>query len=670
MLPKSYVLQKKSDGYSNSTSLDVIKSYFKKYYNIKNFKDSLSGSTISKVNETKQTWRSNLMTGNFFMMDTLIHMNIMPSFPLMAITKYNEVILKSFDELKKEKAKVNFTYKSNPPSGYYKYSNMFHPQSYKYTSDYFSGFGKLIMQDIENSGTYSCIYTQRDIALAASKGTDIAQGEAGAIVSTGLVNTVNTHDKYVEAAIHNSSKLLQLSSILGKLKLIGYQNNFYPTMLVNVETQEQDSANNGLYIIDTIEYSFYQGDSAIETTLYVTRDNYNHVENGNPTNKKENLNISKLTIGKVASGCRNCRTIIAFLHGLLNGDEKAQICNYLTSIKYNMLTNFNIEGQTINLNSKLEAVNSMKLAGNAIINAIISRIIPAPYDELLKNIALNPSMMGNFWQIIVQFIPEDYRDALYEFIGLIQDIESLLKEIFDENSKIVTAQLVSEEYYDKYKISVDENSDGNITVNIGENMDTDNINQEIQDITTTMENNTSGADLPFPILDLTDSEKLLDKDQLTDLIADKVVEELTDKGYLEGIDNMKDILLGNDPMDFNTIDKINENVGTILYSRFWGAFTDLTQLTDFYILNGFKDKYKSVWTTKLVDATGGKRLYFAVPQKEKNLKFFINSSRVMLDNVETQLGFYDIYGNPIIYNIYYTDTKYNSNSVLFECRRV
>ena len=97
--------------------------------------------------------------------------------------------------------------------------------------------------------------------------------------------------------------------------------------------------------------------------------------------------------------------------------------------------------------------------------------------------------------------------------------------------------------------------------------------------------------------------------------------------------------------------------------------TALAQLTSFYITKGYKDKYRTLPCTKLISAAKNARLYFACPQSEAGIKFYINSKRVTLDNFPIDLGYTDIYGNKILYNVYYTTTGYNSNSTMLEIRQ-
>jgi prepilin-type N-terminal cleavage/methylation domain-containing protein len=66
---------------------------------------------------------------------------------------------------------------------------------------------------------------------------------------------------------------------------------------------------------------------------------------------------------------------------------------------------------------------------------------------------------------------------------------------------------------------------------------------------------------------------------------------------------------------------------------------------------------------------GNARLYFACPQSEKNVKFYINSKRMELDKFPINLGYTDVYGNIIPYYVYFTTTGYNSNSTVMEIRQ-
>ena len=273
------------------------------------------------------------------------------------------------------------------------------------------------------------------------------------------------------------------------------------------------------------------------------------------------------------------------------------------------------------------------------------------------------------------------------------------------------------------------------------------IENRLNEIFEEFENNTTGLDIPFPIVELTEEQQLIPMNELRDLVATETIENLTDLGYMEGVDTnkFKEILEGKMPIDFDIINQINENAGSRLNYRYWGTYgasnnalyawavednlvytksaelskysrlynndaspyegvnfklenendkyfityTDilgevfvaerneqedvnsdaLTQLTDFFIKKGYKDRYRTIPCTKLVSATKNARLYFACPQSEENLKFYINSKRVILKSFTIDLGFRTPLGVKILYNVYYTETGYNSNSTMLEIRQ-
>ena len=95
----------------------------------------------------------------------------------------------------------------------------------------------------------------------------------------------------------------------------------------------------------------------------------------------------------------------------------------------------------------------------------------------------------------------------------------------------------------------------------------------------------------------------------------------------------------------------------------------MEELTSFKIKKSFKDMYRRLPCTKLISATDNSCIYFACPNREIDLKFYINSRRVELPWFDTDLGYADMWGKAITYRVYYTETGYNSNSVMFEVKQ-
>ena len=94
------------------------------------------------------------------------------------------------------------------------------------------------------------------------------------------------------------------------------------------------------------------------------------------------------------------------------------------------------------------------------------------------------------------------------------------------------------------------------------------------------------------------------------------------------------------------------------------------ELLGFIITQGFSDKYRTVNCTKRISAKAGKRIFVALPASEKAVKFYINSERVIMNEMELEdIGYFTSAGKPIPYTIYYTTDGYNSNSVTLELRK-
>ena len=212
-------------------------------------------------------------------------------------------------------------------------------------------------------------------------------------------------------------------------------------------------------------------------------------------------------------------------------------------------------------------------------------------------------------------------------------------------------------------------------------------------------------DLPIPSVDLDDSDIIKPSDEVKNIVIDKVVDDLIDKGYVydndyvsdaeesgttvyimkaDGTtitgtearntmlssDNLKDILRGDVPFDTISASRIRKAVGDELKIRHWGTFTSEDELLEWIITQGFSDKYRTVNATKRMTVRGGKRIYVALPTSEKNVKFYINSERVIMNELKLEgIGYYTANNRLIPYTIYYTTEGYNSNNVTVELRK-
>ena len=277
----------------------------------------------------------------------------------------------------------------------------------------------------------------------------------------------------------------------------------------------------------------------------------------------------------------------------------------------------------------------------------------------------------------------------------------------------------------------------------------DETQEKVNNIISHFEEKTIGIDIPFPRIEITEDQTLYSEEDLEEYVANQTIANLTNLGYIttkEDAEELKEVLLNDDKeMDYQLIDRINENAGKSFSYRYWGTFgqtndalyawsyeddtvytktdeikeftrlyksdyspytgTDfevveqddnyivafrlqedtyepttrnededvisnaLIELTSFNIKKSFKDRYRTIPCTKLIDATGNKRIFFVCPAREDGLVFYINSKRAELPSFPIDLGIVDALGTPIMYTVYYTTTGYNSNSVLFEVKK-
>ena len=98
---KEYRTNFTSEAYSGN-SLEVLEKLIKE--TDKKFK-----SNVTRVYDNPATWRRINTSFCDFAMNVVLHMNVAPSFPLCAVDKYSNFILKDFNSLSKEEPKYYLT---------------------------------------------------------------------------------------------------------------------------------------------------------------------------------------------------------------------------------------------------------------------------------------------------------------------------------------------------------------------------------------------------------------------------------------------------------------------------------------------------------------------------------------------------------------------------------
>ena len=726
---KSYMVDRGKCKAYIGNSLMVAQQILKNYNNLNNIIDT----DIDRVNENQVTWRQLYETSAAFMVRTLLHMNIQPSFPLFSFDKFGNFHIKDFQKAIKNEPVARFT-PVPTKKGDIQYINNFNLESYKATYNLYSGYNKVTEIYGAETGMPGYVLAENTPILASTKESEKA--DPGNRISLNRIQSANVHNTYMDAYNYNTNKLVALSSMQGVLLINGYYPHLKPTDIVYVETPKENgqvSSLEGLYIIDTIMLSPNFRNGTVLTYVYVTRDNNNNIENF-ITPRPQGLKIKSKQMKDVLNAVSKARSALALCSQIMDGTFVSTMQSFLTASKTNLLRMFSVRGVTIDLNSQARMLQSFLCVGNTLMNAFVNMVFPEAIAYELKDILINkPTARGIVGDYIYDYVPVELQNIVSSLVDSIFTVNDSLNSIAGNNG--ITAREILE-----------------VTATMATVVNSDEVEESrVDNIIQDFENNTTGLDIPFPLINLTESQKLMADSDLRNYLATETTDNLVDLGYMDNLSEeelleFKDILLGKTPINYSIISKINASAGNTLNYRFWGTYgatneplyawgykgalvytktldlnrytrfynsdytpyqgndftiiknnsdkyeiyyvvsdgvfnkatrslaydvtTDaLSQLTSYYIGKGYKDRYRTLPCTKLINASKNARLYFACPTSEDEVKFYINSKRVELDSFPIYLGYTDVYGNPILYNVYFTTTGYNSNSTLLEVRQ-
>ena len=656
-----FITERASNAYKG-TSKEVINEICKKYFNKELVTDVIPF-------ESEKEWIRSYKSGAEFLLEVWLHMYLgKDRCPMMYIHWDGQAYLKDLYDIKKGPTSVKFVSHQvqSKASNEIQYLNNFNPESYVFTNQIAIGEQNVVAISNIEKGIDSLVIPEGFPDIAAT--TEIEKAIIHGTRQTECqYQTDNVHDYYQEAYQLNKARLIRLNNYLGSLQIYGFHPEISILDLVDVEGGTPELS--GKYIVDTITLTF-GGGIPPTTNVIVSRDNRNRIEDASVSVTSKVMEalqkVFKQQLANTLQSIRNLRRLVIMGRQILDGTFIKRSIAYLNNFKYNMLTSFSLFGTTINFNDKLALIDSLKAAGNSFCNQLINAFLPYPYNYVFKDFAITDiNMKGILSKLLYEFSPsQELRGLLIEITELFSDLTHKASDLYDNGYKQMKLNEYSESGY------------GSLSYYDGKSpyMETDmsllTDQEKIQAITDEFIANTDGADIPIPQVDLTESEGLLPMDDLRDLMANKTVIKLREKGYLWGIDNFREILLGEEPMDFNTISKINENIGNMLYARYWGTFKDPSELTDFFVKNAFKDIYVTVPTTKIINALRGSRVFMALPKLEENLTFYINNKEVEMDVLEDlNLGLYTISGYPLLYNVYMSKGTFNSNNTILEVRK-
>lgn len=655
---KRFIIDKVQDGV-NSSPLEGISKVCDKLLLRYGTKLELQSDIESNSNLESQimNWFIADESYRHLMLDMWSHLDIRPSFPLIAISRYKTILLKDFDNLINGDIKWNFTQNVNTSQSNNNNLIFINPFAVKNNTEIYNiyaGYGKVVnIYDIEK-GSYDIHVHSPSNLLGASQALDMSK--AGNRTLNGFKKSSNISTNYHQSYMYNVARLMAISSICGFCDFPNmYNRNLNLLDLVNVylPNVEQGKTLSGKYIIHTIVYSF-SSVLPFLTRVYVSRDCNNHIEDS-IVNINNGINISSNDKEKLLKDAKLARTLLSYIRNYINGSFYNEIINYLFSLKSNVLSSFAIYNTTIDLNSQTSALSSIHNLGQNIFYKLLNMYIPTNIQHLFQTQGwgTNINLLNLLNSTIQLYAPPEISGLYQDLLLTIDDINNKLNEI---KETLIDASGVNNTMLDNT------NSSSSTRVNSMTNAILTNI-QELN--------------IPAPVIDLTESEQLLSDNDLKVYISNIVIDSLQTSGYLKGFDtdpnstltlsinNFRSILLGNSIIDVETINAINNNIPSILYARYWGSFSDLNNLTDYSIKKGFQDYFRTTNCTKIISALGGVRVYIAMPTVYKNLIFSINNVVTTLESTPIDLLIFDKTNNKIPYTLYYTSdsTLFNSTSV-------
>ena len=732
----SMFLKNHADGYYKGTALECLTKAWKE--EIKTNIDSNIGGT----KDISRKYRRNRMTQNYYYVDMLTHIDIRPSFPIATIDKGCNLVLRDFQKLKENGYVHEFTYARNPmPNStnaklghnvdIIPYVGQPKAISYKTFANRFCGYKQLtgMNTDTGKMSTIAVSMMNDEEGWSLNTLADTKTNEHSLIEhnfgdSQGINISEDTPEGYWAAAMHNKEHSANMSSVQVQLRVDGkYLPNVKVLDLVKLSTLN-DTKIAGLYLIEALEIGFTTG-TPFTTVVYLCRDNFNDIENSKsktPQSKILNtkgLNIPPSKKASIINAVRSSRRGLIHARNILDKTYVNDWCRHLISMKTATVTNFWIFGNSVDLQDKMARATSLRNTGSILLNKAVNKFVAPPFSYTLFNgLTGNATLQNLFFSIISAVLGADLYD---EFNGLVGDLimfDQFLDNYTTTLSKSANMTAVSDsgktqpesEALQEY-VSFTESSDGTINYTKEPNADMDtsmNIEDKKQIVTNIVEeiNDIIPDNVDIPIVDVTleDSEAIMPRDEIKEIIVDEIVRDLTEKCYVydsEVVDNapessiikvlkpdgtvisateakktmlsskdLKKMLMGEVLFDSVAATKIKKTIGEELKIRHWGTFTSEDDLLSWVITQGFMDKYRTVNATKRMSVRSGKRIFIALPASEKRVKFYINSERVIMNELEMdEIGYFTPNNKPIPYIIYYTTEGYNANNVLVEMRK-
>lgn len=679
--------------------------------------------------QINRTYRRSHRTANNFLVDVFLHLDRRPSFPIATIKHDGTLVIKDFQRLKTSGPKYTLIPNNQKFTVFKEIPYLGKPEvnSFKTYTNRACGYTEITGRNKE-TGERSTVaaYLNSDTEgwalnkLAATKENEASRQEHTSSKSYNALIDSNTPIVFHQIGLHNKQNLINMSSIQTKVRVEGqYLSDLDVLDIVKLKTGIVEDPIAGLYIVEAIEQGFVKG-TGFTNVVYLCRDNNNDIERStaDPYHKMALgvLTISPSKKAIIAKAVHGSRMGLAHVRGIIDGNYLREWERHLVSMRYSALSNFNVFGQTVDLNSARSTTATLKNAGNMLMNKLVRMFISSDYANLFINVIMKDQTIQNLFMGLLQIL---LGGEIYS--GMYQLVSDLIYfDQFLDNYKIVINQadkIMKPDYVEEFmsgnltfKESVtgeliadifrDENTRRDLTTMVTEDEKTQTTARVVSSI---KQNIPSNVDIPIPDISLSDSDAIKPIKDITNIIVNKITNSLIEKGYVydsaivdgpsaaevtiikpDGTEisalearstmvssrAMEQMLLGTISFDTISAKKIEDTIGTKIYTRHWGTFLDENELVEFIVKRGFTDKYKTLNCVKKLSVLGGKRIYVALPASEENVNFYINSTKVIMGQMKwDDFGYRDNRGYTIPYIIYYTPESYNNSNVVLEIRK-
>lgn len=448
-----------SEAAYSGPALDVLKKSWKEICKTDVKIDSSIKETVSS-SRVYRVWKN--LTPQNFLVDTFLHVDLRPSFPMAYIDKSGNLVVKDFQKLKaagpsaifvpnrhtydltKEQKKIKnvVTYIGQPePVSHRTYVNRGFGYSeisardvkkgkyVKFSSDISDKSEPIPTQDdsVFSSGIISDeIIRQLEGSLFnfsfgdSGKGQNISntcansasacsdkQQNIKSLTDLVTINT-NTPKAFHESCRYNIKNLVNMSAVQLQIRIPDqYLNQIQVLDLVEVVGGYNNDKIKGYWVVEAIEHGFVEGISA--NVIYLCRDYLDDEENSNIAGSFadaiwKSLSLSSKQKEVLTNVCYSARTALTVCKGILDQRYLHEFQAHLIQMKTSALSNFYLFGNNINLSSAINLTTSLRNATQSLLIKLVRAFFKDPFASFIINLLSGSASLLSFILLMLSSI--------------------------------------------------------------------------------------------------------------------------------------------------------------------------------------------------------------------------------------------------------------------------